>query len=211
MIQFKYFYIEPSIQKEIENALDETIDYPMDNRLRHNVNRIKDLEAIRYFLLKANKTHTDFEIENKGEEDLKNLRLIRTYFLSYIRIKQNEMRLTNYVVFQTEYWIDICEMVILYKDMVTNPDYGLTMWFKAFIIKNLEFIKDNGLITSFLVLCEFCPEFVTDDCYPIISKKISSTSIQACTTRSLFINLLKIHHSKWKKYMVPQLTRYQLF
>jgi len=33
MIKFKFFYIIPSIQQEIENALLETIDYPMDERL----------------------------------------------------------------------------------------------------------------------------------------------------------------------------------
>ena len=199
MIKFKYFYILPSVQKEIENALLETIDYPMDDRLRSNhLNLKKDLESIRFFLLSANQTHTDFEVENKDEEDLKDLRLIRGYFLQYIKMKQNEMCLTSYGVFQTEHWIDICEMVILYKNMVTNPDYGLTMWFKSFIIKNLQFIKENGLITSFLVVCEFCPEFVSDDCYPIIAKEISSTSLQACRNKKVFKHLLDTYRSKLK-------------
>ena len=211
MIKFKYFYIIPSVQKEIENALLETIDYPTDERVKNkHLTLENDLESVRLFLLTANETHTDFEVENKDEEDLKNLRLIRGYFLSYIRLKQNEMSLTSYGVFQTEHWIDICEMVILYKNMITNPDYGLTMWFKSFILKNLEFLKENGLITSFLVVCEFCPDFVTDDCYPIISKEISSTSLRACSSKKSFIKLLNIHSSKWKKYMVPQLTRYQI-
>ena len=44
MIKFRYFYILPSIQKEIENALLETIDYPMDDRLRSNhLNLKKDI------------------------------------------------------------------------------------------------------------------------------------------------------------------------
>jgi len=211
MIKFKYFYIIPSVQKEIENALLETIDYPTDERVKNkHLTLENNLESVRLFLLTANETHTDFEVENKDEEDLKNLRLIRGYFLSYIRLKQNEMSLTSYGVFQTEHWIDICEMVILYKNMITNPDYGLTMWFKSFILKNLEFLKENGLITSFLVVCEFCPDFVTDDCYPIISKEISSTSLRACSSKKSFIKLLNIHSSKWKKYMVPQLTRYQI-
>ena len=210
MIKFKYFYILPSVQKDIENALFETIDYPMDARLGSNVKLEKDIESIRLFLLTANETHTDFEVENKDEKDLKDLRLIRAHFLKYIKMKQDEISLTSYGVFQTEHWIDICEMVILYKNMITNPDYGLTMWFKSFILKNLEFLKENGLITSFLVVCEFCPDFVTDDCYPIISKEISSTSLRACSSKKSFIKLLNIHSSKWKKYMVPQLTRYQI-
>ena len=113
-------------------------------------------------------------------------------------MKQNEMCLTSYGVFQTEHWIDICEMVILYKNMVTNPDYGLTMWFKSFIFKNLQFIKENGLITSFLVVCEFCPDFVTDDCYPIIAKEISSTSLKACRNKKVFKDLLDTYRSKLK-------------
>ena len=198
MIKFKYFYILPSVQKDIENALFETIDYPMDARLGRNVKLEKDIESIRLFLLTANETHTDFEVENKDEKDLKDLTLIRAHFLKYIKMKQDEISLTSYGVFKTEHWIDICEMVILYKNMVTNPDYGLTMFFKAFIIKNLEFIKNNGLITSFLVVCEFCPDFVTDDCYPIIAKEISSTSLQACCNKKVFKHLLDTYRSKLK-------------
>ena len=205
MIKFKYFYILPSVQKDIENALFETIDYPMDARLGSNVKLEKDIESIRLFLLTANETHTDFEVENKDEKDLKDLRLIRAHFLKYIKMKQDEISLTSYGVFQTEHWIDICEMVILYKNMVTNPDYGLTMFFKTFILKNLQFIKENGLITSFLVVCEFCPEFVTDDCYPIIAKDISSTSLQACRNKKVFKHLLDTYRSKLK-YLKSQLN-----
>lgn len=205
MIKFKYFYILPSVQKEIENALLETIDYPMDARLGSNVKLEKDIESIRLFLLTANETHTDFEVENKDEKDLKDLRLIRAHFLKYIKMKQDEISLTSYGVFQTEHWIDICEMVILYKNMVTNPDYGLTMFFKTFILKNLQFIKENGLITSFLVVCEFCPEFVSDDCYPIIAKEISSTSLQACRNKKVFKHLLDTYRSKLK-YLKSQLN-----
>lgn len=104
MIKFQYFYIIPSIQKEIENALNETIDYPVDERLRLKSIKIeKDIESIRCFLLSANETHTDFEVEKKDEEDLKNLRLIRSYFLKYIKMKHDEMSLTSYGVFQTEH------------------------------------------------------------------------------------------------------------
>ena len=132
MIKFRYFYILPSVQKEIENALLDTIDYPIDDRLRSNHLKLEnDLESIRLFLLTANETHTDFEVENKDEEDLKDLRLIRCYFLQYIKMKQNEMCLTSYGVFQTEHWIDIfgdlgaklfkitCEE---YKDLIVNRD-----------------------------------------------------------------------------------------
>lgn len=60
MIKFEFFHIIPSIQKEIENALLETIDYPTDERLKHNINIKKDIESIRLFLLTANET--DFEV-----------------------------------------------------------------------------------------------------------------------------------------------------
>jgi len=205
MIKFKFFYIIPSIQQEIENALLETIDYPMDERLIDKLNLQQYISEIRWFLFAENET--DFEVENNNEEEIKNLKLIRTQFLSYIKLNQEKMRKSNGKI-QTKCWIDICEIVILYKNMVTNPDYGLSMWFKSFIIKNLVFLKENGLITSFLVLCEFCPDFVTDDCYPIIAKEISLTSIEACSSR-IFKKLLDKHKPKWKKYMEPQLTRYK--
>lgn len=193
MIQYRYFYIEPSIQNEIENALNETIKYEYDNRLIIQNFMETPIDQIRTFLLKHKSD--DFELENKNENEIKKLSLIRSYFIRFIShlIKKKNMNS----------WIEICEFTLLYKYMITDPDYGFVMWFKSFILKNLEFLKENGVITSFLVICEFCPDFVTDNCYPIIYPYVQSDGIRA-SKRTVFTKLLNTHYMKWEKYMEPQ-------
>lgn len=206
MTKLIFFYIVPSVKKEIENALDEIIDYPCDIRLKITIPSMGKIESIRSFLMECivSEPPCDFELENREEYEIEKLRLIRVCFLNYVKFLQKKMIDTKDAQIQVDYWAEICEMSILYKDMITNPDYGLTMWFKSFILKNLQFIKENGMLPSFLVVCEFCPDFVTDDCYPIIDKGRSASGHRPCLTKVLLNELLHKHYNKWKKYMQPQ-------
>jgi|694.fasta_scaffold00008_199 hypothetical protein len=204
MIIFRNFYIDESKKDEIETALDECIEHPLHPKLvSKSVVSAKDysVKDLTRFLIQS--STTDFSID----EDVNKLfyqRKIRFYFIKYMQFKVREFINETSSDEKTLRLSELYSMILLYRPMITNFEYGFSSWFKTFIEQTIEFVT-QGLLISFLFLCEFCPDFVTDDCYPKFNCVASHYVKQIATTDVSFINLFVKHQSKCEKYIVPQL------
>jgi hypothetical protein len=217
MIQFKKFYIKDGLQEELTKALDETHNIPLHPSL--SIISEIDLSPItrswfrllRMCALKPIPTEDDeaiefFSIENKTEEQL--------YCLKTIRHKFNEFRVQNdYVLTKTittksivDTYFNLTIEVIKHKHMITNEHYGFSGFFKSFILHNIRYMYMLGIVSSFIVFCEFCPDFICDDCYPMFNKFSAcyKYSLELVLKNEFMYKLFNKHFHKWSKYILTQ-------
>jgi len=217
MIQFKKFYIKDGLQEELTQALDETHNIPLHPSLKI-IDEI-DLSPItrswfrllREHALKPIPSEDDeaiefFSIENKTEQQLNCLKTIRHKFDGFLVQTKDILSkvITTESVIDTYFALTI--EVVKHKHMITNEHYGFSGWFKSFILHNIRYMYMIGMFSSFIVLCEFCPDFVCDDCYPVFNRFSPSFkySLDLVFKNEFMMKIFIKHIDKWYKYFLTQ-------
>ena len=196
------FMVDGKIIDEVKTALNETISdeqHPSFLSIQKNsLTRSMKVDNI-YDTLK---TMTDeeledfFKIEGKNEFELKTLYEIKLCFIEHQK-KLSDKMIQNRSI---ESWSKICENILRFKQMILNEDYGLALFFKSAIMKAIQLLNMNGSAHSFLLLCELCPEFVCEDCYPVVNFCSSCFSDSIDHLGDFFVGLKSKHIEKWSKY-----------
>jgi hypothetical protein len=215
----KYFYVSFDAKDEVEKALQEqpppqSIPYSVFTRAQlvwaAEEEADQDFPTIQNNLYEFWKDKdptkpVSWDMDHMNDDEFYQACKLRAQLKKYLKILEARARQLGNPL---DHWAPLCEMVLLYKDMILDPDYNFVKWFKGFVIQNLEYLSQHGLMYSFLVLCEFCPEFVTDDCFPVVYKKAKPLSYGFEEWPGLgLIRLLRFKHAeKWNKYVQPQLS-----
>lgn len=204
MIKFRGFHVREYLVDEIKSALDEVIPVQSNTKIKSVINpHLHNFKEISEMILKMSDEETEkfFNLEDKNDFEILELAGIRCEFIRHSHILANKMlNCSKGELERTFVFNEICQHVIIYKNMILNEEYGLTGYFKAVILKSLEFLNDNGIAQSFLMLCEFCPDFICDDCYPIINKTSKTYVYSVEILNEFFKNLKSKHIEKWIKF-----------
>lgn len=234
MIEFKKFYIKDGLQEELTQALEETHDIPLHPALKLRVaplerplgrftplwkiqREIEDATRASWFRLLSQYALTPipteddeaiefFNIENKTLEQLNCLKTIRHKFYEFLvqikKVLSKSINAKNAV----DTYLELMIEVIKHKHMITNEHYGFSGWFKTFILETIQTMYISGLVPSFIVLCEFCPDFVCDDCYPMFNRFSASYKYSLnLVLKNEFMSKIFIKHiDKWHRYILTQ-------
>lgn len=217
VLKTKYFYVTPHVKDEVEKALQEQPprqETPYSVFTRAQLVWAAEEEADQDFPTIQNNLYefwkdkgptksVSWDMDNMNDDEFYQACKLRAQLKKYFKILEaRSKQLGN----PLDHWAPLCEMVLLYKDMILNPDYNFVKWFKGFVLQNVDYLSQHGFMYSFLVLCEFCPEFVTDDCFPVVYKEADSYGFEEWPGLGL-IHVLRLKNAdKWNKYVQQQLT-----
>jgi len=98
------------------------------------------------------------------------LRLMTCYFCNVQRELLNTLEKSNSKIEKSKIAKRIYELNIVYKPLITNKYAFSTLRFHVTQIKKLIEFFNEGLEISLYAFGIFCPDMVTDKCYPNINK-----------------------------------------
>lgn len=203
MIKFKGFYVKDKFVEEIKAALDENLPCIVHPTMKAATNiPVRPFEQICEMLsiLDDKEVENFFDLEDKNEMEILELAAIRKAFVTHASYLVEKMNRASGQLGKVSVFTEICQSNIEFKHMLFNEEYGFSVYFKTMFLKNLEFLNTNGLAHSFLLLCEFCPEFIGDDFYPIINKEEKTYYESIALFNPFFTNLKAKHIEKWNKF-----------
>ena len=210
MIQFKKFWIKDGLQEDITQALYEHHDIPMHPSLLRSNRGIALLEEC-INLPEINFTNEEdaikfFNLENKTDSQLDLMYLIRKRFCNFVVQNETEISKTISGRDLVRSQFNLVLQTLRHKHMILNEDYGFTAWFKLFIVSKIINKFDYGYAFAFIALCEFCPDFVCDDCYPAFNRNTASFtySLELVFENEFMMKLFAKHIEKWHKYILTQ-------
>jgi len=203
MIKFKGFYVKDKFVEEIKSALDENVPCTVHPIIKEARNiPLRPLEDVceMLLLLRDEEAENFFDLEDKNEVEIIELAGIRKVFINHARLLVDRMMSACGEFEKSSIFAEICQHNLVFKNMILNEQYGCSVLFKTMILKNIEFLNDNGFAQSFLLLCDFCPEFIGDDLYPIINKDAKTYYHSISLLNPFFTNLKAKHIEKWNKF-----------
>ena len=202
---------DKNVKIDIDNALKEQI---VEEKTHPKLKRKKlnfDLDWYENKLISFTKKTIFKDLFNKDLDNcnyyiLNKINKYRNYYLDYqhkiINFINIERNIDSKIIFISRMF----KIIYLYKDLITNGYLLPITYYKAIIYKIIEYMKE-GLIITFLLFCEFCPDFVVDDCYPKFYKsRFFYICEQIMSTDCFWTTLFLKHKDKWNKYILPQLN-----
>jgi hypothetical protein len=204
------FYIVPELEEIITESLKGVIQSRVNHRLKLEFSEDSDFSDIDHLITEIIEMSDDesfefFKLESKTEKEIEVLSRIRFYFVLFLKKSSNrflKVQSSGSKKEICELWSVTCRMMLIFKNMVGNEHYGLIKFCKIFILKNIEFLNQVGMAMSFLVLCELCPAFVCNYCYPVVntSSEIYFLSMDLAEKNPFFNDLIIKHNDRWSQF-----------
>ena len=109
----------------------------------------------------------------------------------------------------------VCEKIFavtwLYKKMLLNEVFGFQALMARFKIKLLETMS-QGLMLSFFIFCDLCPELVMVQLHPEFQSTSNAVpelktmeQLERMLNNVLLRPLVTAHWNKWDQFMLPQI------
>lgn len=148
--------------------------------------------------LLATNVNKDGDPEN---EKIQHMAHIRDKLACYIRHFYN-----SGPTHTTKEFLDFVKILYLFRVFFNKEQYGFENLRKMLIRKLLEFMSLYGILALFLIFCEFCPNMVCNDFFPVCKASNVDYQLLLVEQDPLYSALRRKHENKWNLFLMPQNT-----
>ena len=139
------------------------------------------------------------EDADQESEDMRFMIESRFVFLGFIREFIVHPRRTR------KEMISYFKVLHQFRVLLTNPQYGLSRLFNAYVRKLLQLFHSDGIFLFFLFFCEYYPDMLKDDFYPRSGTPSSLQRETAMVREDPMMHELHLRHQhKWNRYLLSQ-------
>ena len=133
---------------------------------------------LNYFL----NTHSssDFfnaDLDTVPESTIEEIVFIRQVFVKYLEEIKKLLRRARVEV-RVKLLAELYKWSHLFRDMIYNSDYFCMDNFKSLIFKLLDCMARRGYLFALVLFSELCPQFVTDECYPVFKVHLNDEDLR---------------------------------